>query len=117
VGHHDPSPLRFGRRWALIDVGAQPAIGAARGTDTIAVVVKTFAGYAQLADLAQAVGQYVLYRSWMQRTDPARVLFLALSHHLHALFDEEAIAVLVQDYRVALIFVAMHTERIVAWRS
>jgi hypothetical protein len=114
---HDPYLLRFGRRRALIDFGAQPAIGASRGTESIAVEVKTFASYSQLVDLEKALGQYLLYRSWLQRTEPQRVLYLALSHHQQALFDEEAIAVLVSDYQVMLVFVDMAAERIVEWST
>jgi hypothetical protein len=114
---HDPYLLRFGRRRALIDFGAQPALGASRGTETIAVEVKTFASYSQLMDLEKALGQYLLYRSWLQRTDPQRVLYLAVGHYQQALFDEEAIVVLVDDYQVLLIFVDLAGERIVAWRT
>lgn len=54
----DPLTLRLGRRSVHMDIGAQRnVIGAIRGTEKIAVEIKTFAGPSEMSDLYEAVGQ------------------------------------------------------------
>jgi hypothetical protein len=42
------------------------------------VAITTFTGLSVLTDFQQAIGQYLLYRSWMRQTDPQRWLYLAV---------------------------------------
>lgn len=40
--------------------------------------MKTFTGPSRMADLEQALGQYVLYRIFLKQTEPTRELYLAV---------------------------------------
>jgi XisH protein/XisI protein len=65
--------LAFDQRTARVDIGAQLITAEARSVKRrIAVEVKDFLGRSVVADLEQAVGQYLVYRSWMARVDPMR---------------------------------------------
>lgn len=76
---HDPLRLKIGNRALYVDLAAErPVIAAERGTDKVAVEVQSFAGPSAVADLEQALGQYVLYRSALARHEPDRLLFLAV---------------------------------------
>lgn len=60
---HDPLHLKVGDRDLLVDLGAEkPLIGAARGTEKIAVEIQSFLSLSPVADLQQALGQYTMYR-------------------------------------------------------
>jgi hypothetical protein len=119
---HDPYRLEYGGKNAYIDLGAERealdmVLAAERGTTRIAVEIKTFTGLSLLADLEQAVGQYVLYQTWMRRTEPERILYLAVDQETAiGVFAEEFGRVIADDIQIRLIVVDMRSERIVTWK-
>src|SRR5271170_7936218 len=74
---HDPYTLAIGNQNVFVDLGAERMIAATRGSERIAVEVKSFLGRSSVADLEQALGQYLLYRVLLARQEPGRTLFLA----------------------------------------
>jgi hypothetical protein len=54
---HDPYPLSFGFRDVFVDIGAERLIAAERGSEKIAVEIKTFLGASEIRDFELAVGQ------------------------------------------------------------
>jgi XisH protein len=115
---HDPYTLSFGARHGFVDLAAERAIAAERGGQKIAVEIKSFAGPSPVNDLGEAVGQYLLYRSWISRTDPDRELFLAVDPDTATVvFGDISAQVLLDDYAIKLLVVDTMQERIVAWRS
>lgn len=75
----DPLTLAVGERNVHIDLGAERSPGAERvGVVVIAVEVQSFIGRSPVADLEQAVGQYVVYQSVLDSLQPDRKLFLAI---------------------------------------
>jgi hypothetical protein len=115
---HDPLHLRAGGRDFYVDLGAERLLAAERAGQRIAVEVKGFAGRSLVADLEQALGQFVLYRGLLRRVDPERSLYLAVDAptfgYLFAapigrlLLDEERLQLLVFDARL---------EEVVEWIS
>lgn len=65
---HDPYPIKLEARQGFIDLGAEMPLAAERGGIKIAVEIKTFIGPSPVTDLASALGQYLLYRSWIGRS-------------------------------------------------
>ena len=119
---HDPYHVAYGGRDVYIDLGAEREarevmLAAERDNTRIAVEIKTFTGPSVLADLQQAVGQYVLYRTWMRATEPDRILYLAVDEETAANVFAQAFAEIVAaDLQIRLIVVNMDAERIVAWK-
>jgi hypothetical protein len=114
---NDPFYLPFGNRRGFVDLAAAP-IAARQQDRTIAVEVKSFIGESVMADLAEAVGQYLIYKSWLKRLDPDRVLYLAIDEEtVRDVFGDLSVQVLIEDYEIRLVVVATATERIVAWTS
>jgi hypothetical protein len=115
---HDPYRVALGIRDAFVDLGAEQTIAADRGGQRIAVEVKSFLGRSVIADLAQAIGQYTIYRSWMRRVDPGRELWLAVSERVaQEVFADLSGEVLIIDSALHLIVVNVDEERIVRWIS
>jgi hypothetical protein len=50
---HDPLSARFGRQTIYVDFGAERVIAAERGSEKIAVEVKSFLGRSELDDLEE----------------------------------------------------------------
>jgi XisH protein len=87
---NDPLRLRIGRRNVFIDLGAERLIAAERGTQRIAVEIKTFEGLSEVEELRDALGQFVLYRELLAEQEPDRLLYLAVPvAALEGIFAEE----------------------------
>ncbi|MBW4572449.1 MAG: XisH family protein [Tolypothrix carrinoi HA7290-LM1] len=72
----DPYVISYGDRFLFVDLGIQGRfIGAERENSQIAIEIKEFRGRSALADLEQAIGQYVLYRLLLKRVDPEREIY------------------------------------------
>ena len=113
----DPLRIAYGGRKLYVDLGAERTlIAAAKEKQQIAVEIQSFLNRSQTYDLHAAVGQFAIYRAIMRKSDPERILYLAVPEHLHdeMLADQFGQAVIADmDLRV-LVFDAK-TERIVQW--
>ncbi|HZS87740.1 MAG TPA: element excision factor XisH family protein [Chloroflexota bacterium] len=109
----------IGRQRVFIDLEAERmVIAAEQGDKKIAVEVKSFVGASAVADLRDAVGQYVMYRSVLRRADPERVPYLAIdAETAQTVFAEPLAEYLVDDEQVHLLIVSIDVERILAWRN
>ena len=60
---HDPFRLQWGNNLLYVDLGAQRLLAATKEERKIAVEVKSFASPSNMADLENALGQYILYQN------------------------------------------------------
>jgi hypothetical protein len=56
---------------------------AERGTEKIAVEVKSFISPSPISDLEKAWGQFFLYARALQKRDPERRLYLAIRQNIY----------------------------------
>jgi XisH protein len=92
----DPYVISYGERFLFIDLGAQGHfIGAARDNQRIAVEIKALRGRSVIAELEQAIGQYVLYKLLLAQVDPDRILYLAITEKIYDEIFQEPIGKLV----------------------
>lgn len=114
----DPLTLELDERKLYIDLGAERLLAAERGTEKMAVEIKTFHNPSPIVDLEQAIGQYGLYEDVLQIVEPERVLTLALPKEVFAQIFSETIGQLVLKKRIKRVFTfASDTEVIVQWIS
>jgi hypothetical protein len=112
----DPLHLRWGTKDLYVDFGAERLLAARKGTQQIAVEVKSFVGLSQMKDLEQAVGQYVVYHDVMAQLEPQRQLYLAVDKDTYAdLFAEPIGRLLLENSRVRLLVFDPLTEVICQW--
>jgi hypothetical protein len=110
--------LLVGRQRVFIDIAAErDLIVAHQGNERIAVEVKSFVGPSAVADLRNAIGQYIMYRSILRRLDPNRTPYLAINTvTAQTLFAEPLATFLVEDEQMRILVVDIEAERIVEWR-
>ena len=114
---HDPYTLAIGNQNVFVDLGAERLIAAARGSERIAVEVKSFIGRSAVVDLEQALGQYLLYRVLLARQEPGRALFLGVPLSAYDGVLSSALGdVAVEEYDVHLVVVDVDNARIERWR-
>lgn len=115
----DPLRISFGIRKVFVDLGAERSLLAAeKGTEKIAVEVKSFVGFSQMNDLENAIGQYIVYRTYLHEVEPNRTLYLAIDHQTYAeVFSDVSGQILLDANRIRLIVVDSAQEEITQWIS
>ena len=112
----DPLSLKLGLRSVHIDLGAEKLIAAEKGADKIAVEIKSFSSPSPLNDLENAWGQFFMYARTLQRREPDRILYLAVSSTtFDTIFLEEAGQLLLEEPDFRIIVFAPKTEEIIRW--
>ena len=113
---HDPFPIKRGMQKLYVDLGAEMLLTAEREGRKIAVEIKSLIGHTEMPELERALGQYVLYRSVMRRTDPERLLYLAVSQlafdaHFNTIEGRD----LIEDETIRLLVFHAIREEIARW--
>jgi hypothetical protein len=113
---HDPLTLFAGERVLHIDLGAERLNGDA--VAVIAVEVQTIDDPSPVADLQQATGQFVMYRTILDEQQPDRTLYLAVTEDAYNGFLSEPLGVSVTAHAGLRWIVFDPTQRrIVRWTS
>ncbi len=116
---HDPYRIEVGTDNLYVDVAAERTlVGAERGVERIAVEVKSFLAPSILREFQLALGQFLLYRSAMKRTDRDRKLIVAVSDTVYAnLTARPVVGLVLHDQDVPFVVVHLETEEVVRWIS
>ncbi len=112
----DPLTLDIGERKLYADFGAERLLAAERGSEKIAVEIKTFRSPSPIADLEQAIGQYSLYEDILHLLESERALYLAIPEEAFSQIFSERIGQLSLKNRIKRAFVFDPVkEEIVQW--
>ncbi len=115
---HDPYSLQLTRRKLGIDLGAEKIIAAVKESEKIAVEIKSFLNDSFLYDFHEALGQYLVYQPFLERKEPTRILFLAVSLLVYEeYFIDEDIQFLCEQYNLKVVVFDQYTEQIVLWKK
>lgn len=114
---HDPYILKIfpGQE---IDLGAEKLIVADRGTDKIAVEVKSFLTASRIYKFYEALGQYISYDIGIGLQEPERLLYLAVPEKVYEqLMKYTTVPMAIKREKVRVIVVDPITETIVKWEE
>lgn len=121
----DPYVISYGQRFLFVDLGASKSladdiqgslIGASKNNSRIAIEIKDFKAKSLIKDLEQAIGQYVLYRLLLDKIDPEREVYLAVTDTLYEDFFSEPIGELViNELPLKMIIVNLERVEITKW--
>ncbi len=113
---HDPLRLRWGVRDVYVDLGAERVIAAEKGQQKIAVEIKGFLGPSLVDDLEKAIGQFILYFDLLDRLEPDRILYLAVSDATYVdVFEDPLGQLLLTKRRINLLIYNSQREAINQW--
>ncbi|MGH9846113.1 MAG: element excision factor XisH family protein [Blastocatellia bacterium] len=113
---HDPLTLEWTNTSVQLDLGAERLLAAEKGTRKIAVEVKSFLSASALTDLYGALGQFILYRKALGKTEPERRLFLAIHQPAYLnLFTHPDSADLRAEEGINLLVFDPDTQEILQW--
>src|SRR5258708_6505151 len=115
---HDPLTVPVDDTDLFIDIGAERLVTAERGSERIAVEVKSFLGLSAVQDLKEAIGQYIIYGIALRQllTQADRELFLAIRTAVYdTVFQLGVGKMMVKTKSVRLIVFDEETEEIREW--
>ncbi len=112
---HDPYFLQSDPKLS-IDLGAERTIAAEKGSEKIAVEIKSFIADSQVTELERAVGQYGIYKELLQIQEPDRELYLAVPiDAFENIFSRQVGQVAIKKFKLKLI-VFSFSEAELLWR-
>ena len=80
------------------------------------VEIKSFVGESAIHELEVALGQYMMYRTFLKRIAPEDTLYLAISELIfNSLFARKSFQLIVEEHEIALMIVNVTREEIVRW--
>lgn len=113
---HDPLHLKWGNDRLYVDLGAEQLLAAEKEHKKIAIEIKSFVGLSGIADLENALGQYILYQNIIEEVEPDRTLYLAVHEEVFATVFEESLGqMLIHKNHLKLIVFSKAEEVIVKW--
>lgn len=116
---HDPYPIEYHGEKLSVDLGAERSIVAAeRVGERIAVEIKSFLGLSIMTDFYACLGQYLIYKSAMEETDPDRRLVVAVGDRAYAnILNRRMIQLALTRNQVPFVVVRLDTEEVDRWTS
>ena len=97
-------------------MGAEKLFAAEKQGRKIAVEVKSFVSASPVNDLEEAVGQYIVCEDILERSEPERIIYLAIRAEVYAqIFSEPIGQLLLEKKRFKLIVFDSLKETIVRW--
>ncbi|MBL1202044.1 MAG: fatty-acid synthase [Nostoc sp. GBBB01] len=123
---NDPYVISYGERFLFIDLAATISstvkqaqgsfIGATKKNQRIAIEIKDFRSQSALADLEQALGQYVLYQLLLSKIEPERELYLAITDNIYSdIFNEPIGELVITAIPLKLIIINLQTVEVIQW--
>ncbi len=114
---HDPLTIRISEAVKLqIDLAAESAIAAQRGSEKIAVEIKSFVGDSDISAFHTALGQYLNYCQALEEQEPDRIVYLAIPVETYQdFFQLPFIQRTLRRYQVKLIIYDPKQEEIKQW--
>lgn len=112
----DPFRLKWGSRELFVDLGITKLISAQKTNQKIIVEIKGFTNPSPIADLEQALGQYMVYKAILEEIEPKCLLYLAIRKTTYgAIFSEPIGDLIVKKYELNLIIFDPKKEEVFKW--
>jgi len=112
----DPLDLTIGEVELFADLGVERVLAAERGTEKIAVEIKSFVGQSPVSEFHKALGQYENYRLSLEELDPTRTVWLAIPDEAwNDFFQRPFIQKAINRHQIELIIFNPDIEIIIQW--
>ncbi len=113
---HEPLTIRLEDVKFYVDLAAEKAVEENGEVTKIAVEIKVFGGLSFLNEFEKAVGQYAIYRQFLEELFPEPRLFLAVPLNVfEKSFALPSIKAVVAKQNIKLLVFDSQTEEIVQW--
>jgi XisH protein len=99
-----------------IDLGAEKLIAAERGTEKIAIEVKSFLRASLVHEFHAAFGQYLIYAEGLKALEPDRKLYLALPEYTYLRLKEHPFLLgVITAYNLSIVVYDIDNQSVLSW--
>ncbi|MEM8642635.1 MAG: XisH family protein [Cyanobacteria bacterium P01_G01_bin.54] len=114
----DPYPIRYEEVKLLADLASQKTFFANREGVHLVVEVKSFLSRSPMREFETALGQYLIYKAFLEITHPEYKVYLAVGEKIYQdFFEKIAIQLILKKYQVSLLVIDFEQEEIRQWIS
>jgi hypothetical protein len=116
---NDPLFLKLTQQFKInIDLGAEKLLSAEKGTQKIAVEIKSFVGLSAGSEFHTAVGQFLNYRVALEQLASDRVLYLAVPTDIYQdFFMDSFVQAVLERYEIKVLVFQVQKQEIVLWKD
>ena len=112
----DPYPIKYEEVKLVADLAGEKTISAIRDEQKIVIEIKSFLGRSPMREFETALGQYLIYQTFLSITHPDHKVYLAVGTKIYEkFFTQIAIELILHKYQVLLLVVDINQEEIVKW--
>ena len=122
----DPYVISYGERFLFVNLAAIESstldhitggfIGAEYQNSRIAIEIKEFRGPSAIANLEQAIGQYIVYQLLLKQVDPERQVYLAIPDTTYYdLFSEPIGELVIAEIPLKLVIIDLKKTEVKKW--
>jgi hypothetical protein len=113
----DPLTLKVGHTNLFVDLGAEKLLLAEKKDRKIGVELKTFGGASEVRELELSFGQYFVYQAVLEKNQPERILYLAVTQEVYDdIFSDDLGKLLLEFYHPNVIIFDAEKEVILQWK-
>ena len=114
----DPYPIKYEEVKLVADLAGEKTISATRKGQKIVVEIKSFLSRSPMREFETALGQYLIYQTFLSITHPEYKVYLAVGNKIYEkFFTQIAIQLILDKYQVSLLIVDINQEEILQWKS
>jgi len=112
----DPYPIQYKEVRLLADLAGEKGIAATKEEQKVVIEVKSFVGRSPMREFQTALGQYLIYRTFIEQTHADYKIYLAINQDIYdQFFQQIAIQLILTTYQVLLLIVDLKTEEVRRW--
>lgn len=114
----DPYPIKYEEVKLVADLAGEKTISATREGQKIVVEIKSFLSRSPMREFETALGQYLIYQTFLSITHPDHKVYLAVGNKIYVkFFTQIAIKLILEKYQISLLVVEINKEEIIQWIS
>ncbi|MGD1714136.1 XisH family protein [Dapis sp. BLCC M172] len=114
----DPYPIKYEEVKLFADLAGEKTISATREGQQIVIEIKSFLSRSPMHEFETALGQYLIYQTFLSLTHPDFKVYLAVGNKIYEkFFAQVAIKLILQKYQVLLLVIDIKKEEIIKWIS
>jgi hypothetical protein len=112
----DPYLIKYEEIKLLADLAGEKTISATREGQKIVIEIKSFISRSPMREFETALGQYLIYQTFLAITQPEYIIYLAISKKIYEkFFTQVAIELILKKYQVLLVIIDINKEEIIQW--
>ena len=114
----DPYPIKYEEVKLVADLAGEKTISATREGQKIVIEIKSFLSRSPMREFETALGQYLIYQTFLSITHPEHKVYLAVGNKIYEkFFTQITIELILEKYQVLLLVVDINKEEIIKWTS